>query len=444
MTVGVGRLGLAATGSALAVALLMTSCAGSPSHSGAASPEQSSNLTPTAPVTANLPGQPPAPAQPPVQAPARAATASPTRSPTRSPTPSPTPAPVGASPTKPPVGPLLRRVGGMSLRDKARQLIVVGFGGQRAPIAMIRTLGPGGLIYFAENLGSDAQIKAMSAASQRAARRAGQPLLIMTDQEGGPITRLPGTSAVPGGADFDGNAHWARQTADRTGLLLRRLGINTDLAPVADVNTVGGAGVIGARSFSSHPAVVSRLVNAQVCGYHQAGVATAAKHFPGHGSTTTDSHLRTAVIGESRSTWQRVDLPPFRAAIRAHSDLIMIGHLAAPALDPSGRPATISARLDRALLRDRLGFDGVVITDALNMGGITSWGDTGQNAVRAVNAGADLLLMPPVPSAAVNALVGAVREGTISVDRLDQSVERVLRLKERLGLYAAPAALPHC
>ncbi|MGI8578049.1 MAG: glycoside hydrolase family 3 protein [Nocardioidaceae bacterium] len=332
----------------------------------------------------------------------------------------------------------------MSLRDKAGQLIVVGFTGETAPSRMITTLRPGGLIYFDDNLRSDAQIRTLSAASQRAARAGGQPLLIMTDQEGGPITRLPGTANQPGGAEFNGNARWARRTADQTGQLLRRLGINTDLAPVADVNTVGNAGVIGARSFSSDSAVVSRLVRAQVCGYHDAGVAAAAKHFPGHGSTTTDSHLRTAVINQSRQQWERVDLPPFQAAIKAHVDMVMVGHLAAPALDPSGRPATISPLLDRALLRDRLGFDGVVITDALNMGGITSWGDTGQNAVRSINGGADLLLMPPSPAQVVNALVAAVKSGTISIARLDASVERVLRLKQRLGLYAgpAPAATP--
>ncbi|MGH3500141.1 MAG: glycoside hydrolase family 3 protein, partial [Nocardioidaceae bacterium] len=279
--------------------------------------------------------------------------------------------------------------------------------------------------------------------AQAVSRRTGQPLLIMTDQEGGVVTRLPGTSDVPGGAQFDGDAAWARRTAAQTGSLMRRLGINTDLAPDADVDTASG-GIIGQRSFGSDPRVVSRLVRAQICGYHAGGVAAAVKHFPGHGSTDIDSHLHTATIEESKAQWRSTDLPPFATAVRAHADLILVGHLAFPALDPSGRPATISAKLNRAQIRDRLGYHGVVVTDALNMGGVTSWGSTRDIAVRSIRAGSDLLLMPPQPATAVRAIVGAVDDGSLSRQRLNRSVERVLRLKQRLGLYADPARLPTC
>jgi len=332
----------------------------------------------------------------------------------------------------------------MSLRQKVGQLLVLEFPGTEAPAALVDSLQPGGLIYFTENLVDDAQITQLSSDAQATSERVGQPLLTMVDQEGGIVSRIPGTSDVPAGADFGGDAAWAERTARDTGRMLRSLGINVDLAPVADVNTVGSAGVIGTRSFSSDPGVVSRLVRAQVCGYHRGGVAAAAKHFPGHGSTTIDSHQDTARVERSEADWRATDLPPFAAAARAGVDLVMVGHLAVPSIDPSGRPATISPLVNRRVIRGELGYDGVVVTDALNMGGITSWGSSAEIAVRAIRAGSDLLLMPPDPGAVEDALVDAVRQGTLSQARVDRSVERVLRLKQRLGLYGGGSRLAQC
>ncbi len=332
----------------------------------------------------------------------------------------------------------------MSLRDRARQLLVVGFNGTTAPSELIGRLHPGGLIYFSTNTISTPQIATLSREAQHAARAAGEPLLLMTDQEGGIVTRLPGTSDVPAGTELGGDARYARRTAQQTGRDLDAVGINVDLAPVSDVNTVGSQGVIGPRSFSSDPDVVSRLARAQICGYHDGGVATAAKHWPGHGSTTTDSHLSTASINGSLRHWRSTDLPPFVRAVRSDVDMILVGHLAFGPLDATGRPATISPRLTRNVLRRTLGYDGVIITDALNMGGITSWGSAGSIAVRSLLAGVDLLLMPPQPRKAVAGLASAVRAGRISVGRLNASVERVLRLKQRLGLYGAPKSLATC
>lgn len=349
-----------------------------------------------------------------------------------------------SSPTVHRSDPIGERIGSMSLREKVRQLLVVGFSGTSAPTTLIRNRRPGGLIYFDGNLSSRDQIRTMSQRAQQLSRRVSQPLLTMTDQEGGAVTRIPGMEDVPAGADFAGNARWTRRTAHSTADVLRRSGINVDLAPVVDVNTAGAGGVIGDRSFSADPKVASRLVQAQVCGYHAGGVAATAKHFPGHGSTATDSHLSTATISESPSTWRRLDRPPFDAAVRSHVDLVMVGHLAFPAMDATGRPATISGQLIRGLLRQRLGFDGVVISDALNMGGITSWGSAGQISVRAIGAGVDMLLMPPDAPEAVRGILDAVRDGRLTEARIDRSVERVLSLKQRLGLYAADASLPSC
>lgn len=356
----------------------------------------------------------------------------------------PTQATTETQTAEPATDPIQRRIAHMTLRDKVRQLIVTGFSGTTAPMQLIRHLHPGGLIYFSGNLSSQAQIRAMSQTAQRVSRRTGEPLLLMTDQEGGIVTRIPGTTGTPGGAEFGGDADEARRTAISTGGLLHHLGVNVDLAPVADVNTVGSGGVIGPRSFSSDPAVAARLVQAQICGYHFARVAAAAKHFPGHGSTTTDSHASTATLAESMPRWRDVDRPPFAAAVRSHVDLVLVGHLAFPAVDSRGRPATISGPLTRGLLRSQLGFDGVVITDALNMGGVTSWGSPRQIAVRAASAGVDMLLMSPQPAEAIRGLVDAVRTGRLTEGRINTSVERILRLKQRLGLYRAPAALPTC
>ena len=340
--------------------------------------------------------------------------------------------------------PLRIRIAKMTLLDKVRQLMVPAFSGTGVPTRLVQSMHPGGLIYFGDNLTSQAQTRTLSAGIQRAAVGKALPLLLMTDQEGGIVTRIPGTEGTPGGADFHGRAPWAHNVAVRTGRLMSGLGVSTDLAPVADVNTAGPDGVIGQRAFGSTPGVVSRLTSAQVCGYHSGGVATTVKHFPGHGSTSTDSHLHTAVIHETTRHWAATDLPPFEAAVARNVDLILVGHLAFPAMDPTGRPATISRRLNFMLLRQRLGFQGVVITDALNMGGITSWGSPGEIAVDTVLAGSDMLLMPPQPVVAIRAIASAVRSGTISEGRLNASVYRVLKLKQTLGLLKPPKSLPQC
>lgn len=336
------------------------------------------------------------------------------------------------------------RVVRMPLADKVGQLLVVDFAGTAAPSGLIDALHPGGVIYFGGNLVSQAQTASLSKAIQTAARGRSLPLLVMTDQEGGIVTRIPGTEGTVGGAGFDGDASAAASTAVSSGRLLRSLGVNTNLAPDADVNIAGPGGVIGRRSFGSDPGEVSRLTTAQVCGYQQAGVAATVKHFPGHGSTATDSHLQTAVIHESVAQWTHTDLPPFQAAVRDGVDMILVGHLAFPAMDPSGEPATLSKRLNSDLIRGRLGFQGVVITDALNMGGVTSWGSPAAVAVKTVEAGSDMLLMSPDPAAAKSAIEAAVRAHTISEYRLDQSVYRILLLKQHLGLLDTPATAATC
>jgi beta-N-acetylhexosaminidase len=306
---------------------------------------------------------------------------------------------------------------------------------------------PGGVIYFdwAGNLREPRQVADLSAGIQRAALRqpAGVPMLIATDQEQGlvarigpPATQLPGSMAL-GAAGSDELAGAAAAVTARE---LRAMGIAQDLAPVADVNVNPRNPVIGVRSFGSDPGLVSRLVAAQVGAFQAAGVAATAKHFPGHGDTAVDSHTGLPVIRHSLAELERVDLPPFRAAIARGVGAIMTAHVVVPALDPSGRPATLSRPIVTGLLRQRLGFDGVVVTDALEMAGVRQAFGDDRVPVEALKAGVDMLLMPPGGAFGTQyrAVLGAVRSGEISGARLDQAVYRILRLKDQLGLFVHP------
>ncbi|MEV8437846.1 glycoside hydrolase family 3 protein [Actinosynnema sp. NPDC051121] len=306
----------------------------------------------------------------------------------------------------------------------------------------------GGIVYFAwsGNTANPAQVATLSNGIQRVSR---VPVLISTDQEhgvvsriGAPATLFPGNMAL-GAARDPGSAGLAAEIAGRE---LRAMGVTQDFAPVADVNVNALNPVIGVRSFAEDPGLTAELVEAQVRGYERGGVSATAKHFPGHGDTAVDSHTGLPVIGHSREEWERLDAPPFRRAIAAGVDSIMTAHLVVPALDPSGDPATLSRPIITGLLRDRLGYDGVVITDSLGMAGVRQKYGDDRVPVLALKAGVDQLLMPPDIDIAVNAVLAAVRGGELTEHRIDQSVRRILRMKAKRGLFggqfADPARLP--
>ncbi|MFD6348884.1 glycoside hydrolase family 3 protein [Streptomyces roseolus] len=358
---------------------------------------------------------------------------------------------------------LRRIVGRMSLEEKVGQLFVSRVYGHSATApdqadvdANLRELGVrtaaelvrryhlGGVIYFAwaHNTRSPHQIAELSNGIQAASRL---PVLISTDQEHGivcrvgePATLLPGAMALgAGGSPAD-----TRKAARIAGAELAALGIRQNYAPVADVNVNPANPVIGVRSLGSDPRAVSALVTAQIRGYQGAGVAATAKHFPGHGDTAVDSHYGLPVITHTRAQWAELDAPPFRAAIAAGIDAIMTAHLVVPALDPSEDPATLSYPILTGVLREQLGYDGVVVTDALDMQGVrTKYGDD-RVPVLALKAGVDQLLNPPKLDLAWNAVLGAVRNGELTEERLDESVLRILRLKARRGLFTEPATTP--
>jgi beta-N-acetylhexosaminidase len=216
------------------------------------------------------------------------------------------------------------------------------------------------------------------------------------------------------------------------------MGVNQNYSPVSDVNINPANPVIGVRSFGGDPAAVAALAAAQVKGYQSAGIASTAKHFPGHGDTGTDSHFSLPVITHTLEQWQTTDAPPFRAAIAAGIDSIMTAHLLVPALDDSGDPATLSYPILTGVLREQLGYDGLVVTDALDMAGVREKYGDDRVPVLALKAGVDQLLNPPLLEVAYRGVMDAVASGELTEERLAVSLERILALKLRLGLFRNP------
>jgi beta-N-acetylhexosaminidase len=298
----------------------------------------------------------------------------------------------------------------------------------------------GSVIYFtwSDNLNNPTQIATLSNGLQQAAAGSGDaPLLISTDQEGGNVSRIgtplavsPGNMAI--GATFSPYDSYAMSHA--TGQQLAALGINVDDAPVVDDNTNPANTADGPRSFGDRPGMVSALSAASVLGYQTAGVAATAKHFPGLGSTSVNTDNGVAVTDETKQQFERNDVPSFRAAIASGVDEIMAAHIIAPALDPSGAPASVSEPIVTGLLRNQLHYNGVVVTDALSAAALESI-PPAQRAVQALEAGDDIALMPSDLPSAFAAVHDAVTDGTISAARLDESVLRILRLKQKLGLF---------
>ncbi|MFE4052439.1 glycoside hydrolase family 3 protein [Streptomyces sp. YIM B13518] len=317
--------------------------------------------------------------------------------------------------------------------------------GVRTAAELLARYRVGGVIYFswAHNTRDPHQIADLSNGIQQASLglERGLPVLVSTDQEHGivarvgePATLFPGAMAVGAGRSRSD----ARALGRIAGSELRALGIRQNYSPVADVNVDPANPVIGVRSFGSDPDAVADLVTAEVEGYQSSGVAATAKHFPGHGDTITDSHAELPYIHHTREQWERLDAPPFRAAVAAGIDSIMTAHIVVPALDPSEDPATLSRPILTGILREELGYDGVVVTDSLGMEGVrTKYGDD-RVPVLALKAGVDQLLNPPSLDVAWNAVLNAVRDGELTESRLDESVLRVLRLKARLGLFDDP------
>lgn len=341
----------------------------------------------------------------------------------------------------------------LTLRDKVAQLIIVPIYGEPANTRsaefrkyqhLVRDLHVGGVIVTGHSLNGgirNAEPYAMAALLNRLQKMARTPLFVAADFERGASMRVNSTTAWPYSMAFGAAQDLAAVTQEGadTARDARAMGVNWLFAPVADVNNNPDNPIINIRSFGENPEQVASFVEAYIDGAHsdrKNPVLVTAKHFPGHGDTTEDSHLELARLDADRDRIESVELVPFRKAIEAGVDAVMTAHLNVPALEPENIPATVSSKIITGVLRDELGFHGLVVTDAMDMQGLSLMFDSGEASVRAIEAGADVLLMPKRPEEAIRAVVAAVEKGRISRKRLDESVDRVLAAKLRLGLRA--------
>jgi beta-N-acetylhexosaminidase len=273
----------------------------------------------------------------------------------------------------------------------------------------------------------------------RLQRESKLPLLFAADFERGVATRLQGTTNFPHAMAFgaDGKMEDAEAFGRITALEARAVGVHWNFFPDADVNSNPANPIINTRSFGEDPKQVGDLVTAYIRGAHEAGMLTTVKHFPGHGDTATDSHLGVASVNVDRAHLDSIELPPFRQAIAAGVDSVMVAHVTVPALDSDpNHVATISTAVVSDLLEKQMGFKGLIVTDALDMAGLTHLfaNDIGRAAVEAFKAGNDLLLIPADLGASYNSMLKAVQSGEISRQRLDHSVLKLLKLKASFGL----------
>ncbi|MEC0212799.1 beta-N-acetylhexosaminidase, partial [Paenibacillus ehimensis] len=337
-------------------------------------------------------------------------------------------------------------IGELTLRQKIGQMLMCGFHGTEPSEdieRLIREKHLGGIIYFRRNLTEPAQVAKLSASLQQLAlAHGGVPLLIAIDQEGGMVMRIDqGVTPIPGSMALGatGDAEAAYEAAKVTGSELKAMGINMNFAPCLDINNNPLNPVIGVRSYGGDAETVGRLGTAAVRGYQEAGIAATVKHFPGHGDTGEDSHTALPVVPHPRERLDRLELAPFRRAAELGVDAVMTAHVLFPAVEPERLPATLSSRVIDGLLRQELGYDGVVVTDCLEMNAIAEHYGIAEGAVMAVEAGADLVLVShriERQQTALDALVQAVESGRIREERIDRSVERLLALKSRVASAA--------
>ncbi|MGN0135117.1 glycoside hydrolase family 3 N-terminal domain-containing protein [Anaerotignum sp.] len=294
----------------------------------------------------------------------------------------------------------------------------------------ISTYHIGGVILFAENLDTAEQTKQLTADLQAAAEL---PLFLGIDEEGGLVSRLDKSNIphepIPAAAEIEDAAAAGRIIGEE----LKELGINVDFAPVADVNTNPDNPVIGSRSFSSDPQTAAEKVGGFIRAMEATGISACAKHFPGHGDTSMDSHKGETYAEHDLERLRTVEFVPFREAIAAGVDFIMAGHIQTPNATTDGLPASLSSEM-LGILRQELGFDGIIITDAMNMGAIVEPYGAGESAVLAVQAGVDIVLMPADLAEAAEALTLAIETGQITEERVEESLTRILSLKYDKGL----------
>jgi len=291
----------------------------------------------------------------------------------------------------------------------------------------------GGIVYFAKNLESQDQVKEMIDNSQKYSSIG---LFVATDEEGGVVNRLMDTV----GTTYIGSMYYYKDDGDETAYEnaytiandMSALGFNLDFAPVADVWSNPDNTVIGERAYSDDYAQAAELVGNAVKGFNDGGVMCTLKHFPGHGDTAEDSHYSSAYVHRTKEEIMADEMQPFRSGIEAGAEFVMVGHLIVPDIDEV--PATLSYKIATGILRDELKFEGVAITDSFEMESIADNYSVDDAVVMSVKAGMDMILQPKDMASAVNSIEQAVADGELSEDRIDESVRRILTLKESRGL----------
>ena len=344
-------------------------------------------------------------------------------------------------------------LGKMSLREKVGQLFIVrpealaeNSNAETAPatdrvddavISRIEEYPVGGIALFSRNITSAEQLPMFISDLQNSSK---YPLFIAVDEEGGRVARIANSgyfdvASYKSMEDIGkaGDASKAEEVGRQIGLYLKELGFNLDFAPVADTNTNPQNIVIGDRSYGSDPALVARMVSAQLDGMHDSGIMGTLKHFPGHGDTKDDTHSGYVSIEKTWDELKECELVPFITAL-PKADMVMVSHITAVNVTSDQLPTSMSETMITGKLRNELGYDGVIITDAMAMGAVADNYTSADAAVTAVKAGVDIVLMPQNLDEAFNGVMNAVTDGEISMKRLDESVMRILKLKARYKL----------
>ena len=341
------------------------------------------------------------------------------------------------------------RLNRMSVAEKIGQLLIVGIGGKQVSSvaeAHITKRFVGGFILFGRNIQTPKQVAALTSGLQQVAQQTPNaiPLFMAIDQEGGNVVRLEkGATVLPGNLALGatGSQALAEKAGELTAIELAAVGVNLNFAPVMDVNTDPRNPVIGVRAYGESPTLVSQLGKAYIRGLQRNGVMATAKHFPGHGDTDVDSHKNLPIVTHEKERISTVELVPFRAAIASGVAAIMSAHILYPALDDE-LPTTLSHKILTKLLRQQLGFEGLIITDDMEMQAIDAQYEIGNAAVLAIQAGADIVLMSGTlkkQQRVYNALRQAVRSGDISETHLNTAVRRILKTKNTWGLFERAA-----
>lgn len=339
-------------------------------------------------------------------------------------------------------------ISGMSLRQRVGQMFIFGFVGQeidRGLTATIRALNPGGIIIFGRNIRTAKQLAQLNYEAQKLSlREAGAPLLIAVDQEGGNVIRIKTSPPLPSALALGGteDTELVRSAGYHTGVLLKALGFNMNLAPVLDVSDPKRDSFIGTRTFGGDALTVKRMGQEFAAGLWDAGVLPTAKHFPGHGGVSEDSHRGTPAKTITLEQMLAQDLVPFQPGSSTSQNwAVMLAHIAYPKIDATQVPATFSKVIVGDLLRKRMRFEGLVMTDDIEMAGAFAIKDVRERSIRAVEAGVDLVMVgwnKSVQTAVIESLEAAVRSGRIPEERINESLRRILETKRRTIGFASP------